>query len=193
MSNDLSVIKVYIVKPSLLSTSALIIVQTKAMARLLMGSDNKPVFRAVNLPYLFDCLPSSIFSLDCFVLCFDRYQHSLHLRSPRSTTAYTTFLSEVDLIWSKHLLLATGLAFLYFIFLTQKEKYIFSWLRLKINCLMPRLFICSSSSLAWLGCSFHLRIFLTFYLQICLLISNLIHHSNNSFRCSHLNGNRYDW
>lgn len=100
-------IKVYIVKPSLLSTVAVVTVQTKAMARLLMGSDNKPVFRAVNLPYLFDCLPSSIFSLDCFVLCFDRYQHSLHLRSPRNTTAYT-FLSEVDLIWNKHLLLATG-------------------------------------------------------------------------------------
>lgn len=73
-----------------------------------MGSDNKPVFRAVNLPYLFDCLPSSIFYLDCFVLCFDRYQYSLHLRSPRSTRAYTAFLSEVDLLWNKHLLLATG-------------------------------------------------------------------------------------
>lgn len=134
----------------------------------------------------------SIFSLDSFVLCFDGYQHSLHLRSPRSTTADTAFLSEVGLLWNKKLLLATGTCISLCHIPQAKIKVHLQLTKVK-NCLMPRLFICSSSFLAWLGSSFHLRIFLMFPLQICLLISNLIHHSHDSFKCSHLNGNRHDW
>lgn len=40
--------------------------------------------------------------------------------------AYTTFLSEVDLLWNEHLCLLQEVAFISFLFFVHKEYHLFS-------------------------------------------------------------------
>lgn len=138
---------------------AVIIVQTKAMARLLMGSDHKPILR---LRIFHICLiVYHLLSFPWTVLFFVLTGTSIVFTwGPQGTPQHTQhFRQKWTYFGTSTSCLLQELAFLCLIFPMQKEKYIFSWLRLKINFLMPRLFICSSSFLVWLGSSFHLRIF----------------------------------